>query len=80
MDGGENGDNGGPRWGQALRYFAEVVGISLTCVILVVGSAFLGHLADSKLETKPLLTVLLLVFGLASAAWYAYRKMRDLIE
>jgi len=56
-----------------------LVGLGFSIAIWIGGGAILGHWLDGKFDTSPVLTVVLLVLGLALSMYDAYRRLKALV-
>ncbi|MCK9486115.1 MAG: AtpZ/AtpI family protein [Dehalococcoidia bacterium] len=57
-----------------------LVGIGFSLAFWIAGGALLGHWLDGRFETEPLLTLVLLVLGIMSGFYDAYRRLRELVK
>ena len=56
-----------------------LVGLGMSLGFWIGGGAFLGHWLDGKYGTAPVLTVALLITGLAIGLYDAYRRLKALV-
>ncbi len=56
-----------------------LVGFGFSFAMWIGGGAYLGHWLDGKYGTEPVLTVALLLMGLAIGLYDAYRRLRALV-
>lgn len=56
-----------------------LMGVGFAFAVWIGGGALLGHWLDGKLGTSPVLTVVLLVLGLALGMYDAYRRLQALV-
>lgn len=53
-----------------------LLGIGFALAIWIVGGALLGNYLDGRFDTRPVLTLVFLVMGLAIGFTDAYRRLR----
>lgn len=56
-----------------------LVGVGFSLAIWIGGGAYLGHWLDGKYGTAPVLTLVLLLAGLAIGLYDAYRRLKALV-
>jgi F0F1-type ATP synthase assembly protein I len=56
-----------------------LVGLGFSLGIWIGGGAVLGHFLDERFGTRPVLTLVLLVLGMAIGFYDAYRRLRALV-
>ena len=56
-----------------------LVGVGFSLGVWIVGGAYLGHWLDGKFGTAPVLTLILLLLGLAIGLYDAYRRLKALV-
>ena len=56
-----------------------LVGLGFSLAVWIGGGAYLGHWLDGKYGTQPVLTVVLLLVGLAIGLYDAYRRLKALV-
>ena len=57
----------------------RLVGLGFSLAVWIGGGALLGHWLDGKYDTAPVLTVALLLVGLAIGLYDAYRRLKELV-
>ncbi|PKN81993.1 MAG: hypothetical protein CVU47_04765 [Chloroflexi bacterium HGW-Chloroflexi-9] len=57
-----------------------LLGIGFALAIWIVGGALLGKYLDGRFDTRPVLTLVFLVIGLAIGFTDAYRRLRIVME
>jgi F0F1-type ATP synthase assembly protein I len=57
-----------------------LLGIGFALAIWIVGGALLGKYLDGRFDTRPVLTLVFLVVGLAIGVTDAYRRLRIVME
>ncbi|MDA0270467.1 MAG: AtpZ/AtpI family protein [Chloroflexi bacterium] len=57
-----------------------LLGLGLSLAFWIVGGAWLGNYLDGRFDTRPALTLVFLVLGLAIGFYDAYRRLKDVIE
>jgi F0F1-type ATP synthase assembly protein I len=57
-----------------------LIGLGFSLGFWIGGSAVLGHYLDRRFETEPVLTLVLLVLGMAIGFYDAYRRLRDVVR
>jgi len=58
----------------------ELIGIGSAIAGLVAGGMLLGWFIDTRADTSPILTLVGLAVGMASAAYYMYVKFRSFLK
>ncbi|MSQ30753.1 MAG: AtpZ/AtpI family protein [Dehalococcoidia bacterium] len=56
-----------------------LVGVGFSLGVWIGGGAYLGHWLDGKFGTAPVLTLVLLLLGLAIGLYDAYRRLKALV-
>lgn len=56
-----------------------LLGIGFSLAIWIVGGALLGNYLDGRFDTRPLLTLVLLVLGMGIGFYDAFRRLREVI-
>lgn len=57
----------------------ELVGVGASLAFWIVGGALLGNYLDGRFDTRPVLTLVLLVVGMSIGLYDAYRRLRDVM-
>jgi F0F1-type ATP synthase assembly protein I len=57
-----------------------LVGIGTYLATSIVGLTLVGVWLDRRFDTRPVLTLVFLVLGLAAGFYGAYQQLRDLVE
>ncbi len=57
----------------------ELVGVGASLAFWIVGGALLGNHLDGRFDTRPILTLVLLVLGMMIGLYDAYRRLRDVM-
>jgi F0F1-type ATP synthase assembly protein I len=55
----------------------ELIGIGSAIAGLIAGGLLLGWFIDTRVDTSPILTLVGLAIGMASASYYLYVKFRS---
>jgi F0F1-type ATP synthase assembly protein I len=55
----------------------ELIGIGSAIAGLIAGGLLLGWFSDTRVDTSPILTLVGIAIGMASASYYMYVKFRS---
>jgi F0F1-type ATP synthase assembly protein I len=57
-----------------------LVGIGTSLAVWIVVPTLIGHWLDSRYDSDPIITLVLLVFGMMVGFFDAYRRLRDVLR
>lgn len=56
-----------------------LLGVGFSLAVFIVGGAMLGSYLDGRFDTRPVLTLVLLVLGMCIGFYDAFRRLREVI-